>query len=240
MKLTFVIPGAPRTKKNHGRTRYSFRKKRNVHVPSEAYESWASAANLALPQIRRAAEFAGIHQRGDPGSLALDHSRTPRAARRLAAPWIRRPLECLQGALERVRIGRLVPAAGDGERAGRRDARKHRLAAQRHAAQLRREPGATRCPANSVACSAKFVYGARCLLRRHAVFPLDRDPTDASGIDPRSAPIGFRRHGPGIAGPFRPWFRHLHLQRGFLGTLRVCSDPRGSVSCVHMDGFRAG
>jgi hypothetical protein len=60
LHFEFAIAGAPRTKKNHGRRKYSFRLKRTLNIPSEAYEDWASQALRSLPSIRRAAEFAGI------------------------------------------------------------------------------------------------------------------------------------------------------------------------------------
>lgn len=50
--MTFVILGAPRTKKNHGRR--IKRGNRIFHVPSEAHEAWAGAAVLQLAAQNRA------------------------------------------------------------------------------------------------------------------------------------------------------------------------------------------
>ncbi len=47
MKLT--IKGPPRTKKNHGRRRYSRRKRMIVNIPSEAFEDFEARA---LPQLK--------------------------------------------------------------------------------------------------------------------------------------------------------------------------------------------
>lgn len=58
--LTFTIYGTPRTKKNHGRRKYSFRKKRTFNVPSEAYETWAEIAKQSLPLIRQQIADAGF------------------------------------------------------------------------------------------------------------------------------------------------------------------------------------
>jgi len=46
MAVSFVIPGAPRTKKNHGRR--IMRGKRIFNVPSEAYTAWNKLAVWAL------------------------------------------------------------------------------------------------------------------------------------------------------------------------------------------------
>jgi len=59
-ELSFVIYGAPRTKKNHGRRKYSFRMKRTLNIPSEAYENWASIALKSLPLIRQQIADAGV------------------------------------------------------------------------------------------------------------------------------------------------------------------------------------
>jgi hypothetical protein len=45
--LSLVIEGAPRTKKNHGRT--EMRGRRKVHLPSVAHDVWHAAA---LPQAK--------------------------------------------------------------------------------------------------------------------------------------------------------------------------------------------
>jgi Holliday junction resolvase RusA-like endonuclease len=58
--LTFTIDGAPRTKKNHGRRKYSFARKRTFNVPSEAYEEWERIARKSLPLIRQQIEDAGV------------------------------------------------------------------------------------------------------------------------------------------------------------------------------------
>lgn len=58
--LTFTIYGTPRTKKNHGRRKYSFRKKRTFNVPSEAYETWAGTAKKSLPLIKQQVADAGV------------------------------------------------------------------------------------------------------------------------------------------------------------------------------------
>ena len=58
--LTFTIYGTPRTKKNSGRRKYSFRQKRTFNVPSEAYETWAAIAGKSLPLIRQIVDDAGI------------------------------------------------------------------------------------------------------------------------------------------------------------------------------------
>lgn len=59
-RLCFTIYGAPRTKKNHGRRKYSFAKKRTFNVPSEAYEEWASIARKSLRLIRQQIGDAGV------------------------------------------------------------------------------------------------------------------------------------------------------------------------------------
>lgn len=59
-QFDFTILGAPRTKKNHGRRKYSFALRRTLNVASEAYEAWESIAWQAIPSIRRAAELAGV------------------------------------------------------------------------------------------------------------------------------------------------------------------------------------
>src|SRR5258708_21268222 len=59
-QLEFTIHGAPRTKKNHGRRKYSFVKQRTLNVPSQAFEDWALGACRSLPLIRAAAKFEGI------------------------------------------------------------------------------------------------------------------------------------------------------------------------------------
>lgn len=46
--MCLTILGAPRTKKNHGRRVYSFKRKRTFQVPSEAQEQWAIAAAREL------------------------------------------------------------------------------------------------------------------------------------------------------------------------------------------------
>lgn len=56
----FELPKPPRTKKNHGSVKYSFRKQRKVHVPSEAWSTWLAWCQTAMPEIRRAAEAAGV------------------------------------------------------------------------------------------------------------------------------------------------------------------------------------
>lgn len=58
--LQFVIYGTPRTKKNSGRRKYSFRMKRTLNVPSEAYETWESVAFKSLPLIRQICRDAGV------------------------------------------------------------------------------------------------------------------------------------------------------------------------------------
>lgn len=58
--LTFTIYGAPRTKKNHGRRKYSFKKKRTFNVPSEQYETWARIARMSLPLIQQQMADAGV------------------------------------------------------------------------------------------------------------------------------------------------------------------------------------
>lgn len=50
MQLSFTIPGAPRTKKNHGKVLW--RGKRKLHVPSDAYMAWNAAAQLWLARWR--------------------------------------------------------------------------------------------------------------------------------------------------------------------------------------------
>lgn len=50
MNLSFTIPGAPRTKKNHGRV--VKRGNRKFHVPSEAFETWNSEAQFHLMRVR--------------------------------------------------------------------------------------------------------------------------------------------------------------------------------------------
>lgn len=47
--VTLTILGAPRTKKNSLRRKWSWKQKRTMSVPSEAYEKWEDAA---LPQLR--------------------------------------------------------------------------------------------------------------------------------------------------------------------------------------------
>lgn len=49
--IRLTILGAPRTKKNHGRRVYSFRRKRTFNVPSEAFEAFEARA---LPQLAKA------------------------------------------------------------------------------------------------------------------------------------------------------------------------------------------
>ena len=65
MKL--VIDGAPRTKKNSGRRKYSFRQKRTFSVSSEAHESWAIRAAYQLREAWRGrAPLQGpLHVRAD-------------------------------------------------------------------------------------------------------------------------------------------------------------------------------
>ena len=48
--IAFCIPGAPRTKKNHGRV--IVRGGRRYHVQSVAHEDWNQAAQLWLAKIR--------------------------------------------------------------------------------------------------------------------------------------------------------------------------------------------
>lgn len=50
--LCLHIPGAPRTKKNHGTVIQ--RGRRRFHVPSDAWTAWATAAAFAIaPTVRR-------------------------------------------------------------------------------------------------------------------------------------------------------------------------------------------
>ena len=58
--LTFSVYGAPRTKKNSGRRKYSFARKRTFNVPSEAYETWARIARKSLPLIKQQIADAGV------------------------------------------------------------------------------------------------------------------------------------------------------------------------------------
>lgn len=48
-----TIEGAPRTKKNNGRRKYSFKQKRTFNVSSEAHEKWALAAAHQLRAMWR-------------------------------------------------------------------------------------------------------------------------------------------------------------------------------------------
>lgn len=49
--LRLTLLGAPRTKKNHGRRVYSFRKRRTFSVPSLAYEEWCARVKLQLARV---------------------------------------------------------------------------------------------------------------------------------------------------------------------------------------------
>lgn len=51
MIARFVIFGAPRTKKNHGRRVWARKQKRIVSVPSEAFEVWEQKALWQLRQM---------------------------------------------------------------------------------------------------------------------------------------------------------------------------------------------
>lgn len=59
-EVSFTIYGAPRTKKNHGRRKYSFTRKRTFNVPSAEYEAWAVIAQKSLPLIRQQIGDAGV------------------------------------------------------------------------------------------------------------------------------------------------------------------------------------
>lgn len=54
----FVINGAPRTKKNHGRRVWARKLKRTVSVPSEAFEVWEEKALWQLRQLWRGKPIA--------------------------------------------------------------------------------------------------------------------------------------------------------------------------------------
>lgn len=59
MLISFTLNGPPRTKKNHGKVKWSRKKQRKVHVQSDAYYAWHDTAASQIPPIRRAVIDAG-------------------------------------------------------------------------------------------------------------------------------------------------------------------------------------